>query len=73
MLFGILFNGLAFPRASAVLGAAWVAGRFLYTYGYVTGKPEARYSYGGLLHLIGWVGTWGLSTYISALGVYALL
>ena len=73
MLAGILFNGIAFPRASAALGAAWVVGRFLYTYGYVTGEPQARYKFGGMLHLIGWVGTWFLSTYISVLGVWALL
>lgn len=47
MLFGLLFNGLAYPKLSAAFGASWVVGRFLYTYGYVTGRPEARYSYGG--------------------------
>lgn len=47
MLFGLLFNGLAFPRLSAAFGAAWIVGRVAYTYGYNTGVPEKRYAYGG--------------------------
>ncbi|CDZ98622.1 GST, gst [Phaffia rhodozyma] len=44
MIFGILFNGLEYPLLSASLGAIWVLGRVLYTYGYHTGDPEARSS-----------------------------
>ncbi|CED82387.1 GST, gst [Phaffia rhodozyma] len=66
MLFGILFNGLFFPKISAALGACWVIGRILFTYGYVTGNPMARYHYGGQLHILGAIGTLVLATYNSA-------
>ncbi|KAJ9113554.1 hypothetical protein QFC20_001905 [Naganishia adeliensis] len=54
-LFALLYSGLYYPRAAAVLGALWIAGRFLYTFGYaITGEPEKRNTSGGIfLHIIG--------------------
>jgi hypothetical protein len=69
----------AFDRRTARSSRRWHASAHPfwigsgYTYGYNKGNPQSRYSFGGPLHLLGWIGTWGLSTYISCLGVYALL
>lgn len=50
VLFGALFSGLVYPVAAASLLFCWVVGRVLFTYGYSTGTPSKRYSYGG--HLV---------------------
>ncbi|KAL7413089.1 membrane-associated proteins in eicosanoid and glutathione metabolism [Mrakia frigida] len=73
MLFASLFSGLAYPITAAALLATWVVGRVLFTYGYVTGNPAARYHYGGMFHIIGFLGTFGLVTYTAGQMAYASL
>ncbi|CCA66601.1 related to microsomal glutathione S-transferase 3 [Serendipita indica DSM 11827] len=50
-LAALFWTGLRYPRTAAALGWIWVLGRILYTTGYVTGDPQARYR--GAIHYIG--------------------
>ncbi|KAJ2796387.1 hypothetical protein FBU31_004345 [Coemansia sp. 'formosensis'] len=38
----VLLAGLFYPKLSAYLGAAYVVGRFVYSFGYIKGGPEGR-------------------------------
>jgi len=57
----LLVAGLRFPRASAVLGATWVAGKLVYTFGYVR---EGREDGSGRL-----VGTWWWVPHLALMGM----
>lgn len=49
----LLFNGLIYPRATPVLGLAWILFRSIYAYGYITSsKPNGMgRTYGGAFWL----------------------
>jgi len=64
-LFFNVFAGLFHPVPSAVFAGIWAIGRILYMKGYATGKPDNRYSVGGGLHWIGFLGSIGLSGYVA--------
>ncbi|KAJ2260419.1 hypothetical protein GGI01_003007 [Coemansia sp. RSA 376] len=38
----VLLAGLFYPKLSAYLGAAYIAGRFVYSFGYIRNGPEGR-------------------------------
>ena len=37
-----LFAGLYFPVTTAIIGAVYLIGRILFTYGYISGGPKGR-------------------------------
>ncbi len=47
----MIITGLAYPIVSAVLGAVWVLGRFIYGFSYSSGGPEKRMIGGFVSHL----------------------
>jgi len=57
----LLVAGLRFPDASAVLGATWVVGKLVYTFGYVR---EGREDGSGRL-----VGTWWWLPHLALMGM----
>jgi len=64
-LFLQLFAGLKYPYFAAGLGAAWVAGRVIYTMGYSTGDPAKRNTIGGPLSSLAYAVLGFTSTYVA--------
>ncbi|SCV69527.1 BQ2448_2547 [Microbotryum intermedium] len=68
-LFSLIQVGLSHPRAAAVLGSIWLAGRVAFTIGYSSGDPSKRYY--GVFHNIGFLGLLGTSVYLAFKAILA--
>lgn len=54
----ILFAGLFYPNAAAILGGVWLVSRILYAYGYITSKTNGK---GRAIGIGFWIGQLGLT------------
>jgi glutathione S-transferase len=60
-MMSMLFAGLVYPRATALLGLGWVVSRVLYAWGYVeSSKPNGMGRYYGTTFWLCQAGVWGL-------------
>ncbi len=62
----LLIAGLRYPLTSAVMGAVWTLGRYLYMVGYSRGG-DGKGRYNGIFYMLSHIRSMGMAGYVSVM------